>query len=383
MVLTAKLLCLSPSHSRSGRILGRISTTPDVPEDDHSSTLLRCPAGSASAPPGFLAYLLEGSAPPPGPQPSFVLPRELDHLADGDIVRIDLRTSILTTLFQRSARSNSLVVTERCDNQCIMCSQPPVDSNDTWLLDDAENTVALMRPGIQEIGITGGEPALLGQRLVDLILRLKLTLPDTAVHLLSNGRRFSDPAFASCLAAVRHPDLMVGIPLHSDLPEEHDYIAQRRGAFDETVRGILNLKRLGVRVEIRFVIHAENRACLRSFADFVSRNLVFVDHVALMAMEPVGFARANLDRLLTSPTDYVEGLAQAVRDLARAGSCVSIYNLPLCALPAELHPFARRSISEWKNAFPQGCSPCRRRDDCCGFFTSDRGASALVPFRLF
>jgi hypothetical protein len=41
---------------------------------------------------------------------------------------------------------------------------------------------------------------------------LKRHLPRTAVHVLTNGRRFSDPSFARAIARVRHPDLMLGVP---------------------------------------------------------------------------------------------------------------------------------------------------------------------------
>ena len=102
-----------------------------------------------------------------------------------------------------------------------------------------------MRGDTQEIGITGGEPALLGETLAQLVALMKVTLPRTAVHILSNGRRFSGDALARAIAEVGHPDLMIGIPLYSDLPEEHDYVVQAKGAFDETIRGILNLKRRG------------------------------------------------------------------------------------------------------------------------------------------
>jgi len=43
--------------------------------------------------------------------------------------------------------------------------------------------------------------------------------------------------FARRLASIHHPDLMLGNPLYSDLSEEHDYVVQARGAFNETVRG--------------------------------------------------------------------------------------------------------------------------------------------------
>jgi len=42
----------------------------------------------------------------------------------------------------------------------------------------------------QSIGLTGGEPSLLGQSLIELIRCAKYNLPKTALHILSNGRGF-------------------------------------------------------------------------------------------------------------------------------------------------------------------------------------------------
>ena len=42
------------------------------------------------------------------------------------------------------------------------------------------------------------------------------------------------------LANVDHHDVMLGIPIYSDIPEIHNYIVQSENAFDETLRGIIN-----------------------------------------------------------------------------------------------------------------------------------------------
>jgi MoaA/NifB/PqqE/SkfB family radical SAM enzyme len=51
--------------------------------------------------------------------------------------------------------------------------------------------------------------------------------------------------------------MMVGIPIYSDVSTIHDYVVQSDGAFDETIQGILNLKRYGQKVEIRIVVHRQ------------------------------------------------------------------------------------------------------------------------------
>lgn len=347
--------------------LGRISTTPGSTE----IWLARAPG---PLPAGFRAYLV-----PPALAADtaigdlgdcYALDPAFAYLADGDVIRIEPARQALHAIYRRNARTNSLLVTERCNNDCVMCSQPPKDHDDSWLVDELLQAIPLISPDTRELGITGGEPGLLGPRLVELVARLRDHLPSTAVHVLSNGRLFAAGDLARQLAQVRHPDLMLGIPLYADVPELHDYVVQARGAFDDTVRGILNLKRHGVRVELRFVIHADTYAGLPAFAEFVARNLLFVDHVALMGLELMGFARTNLDAIWIDPLDYQAELGAAVEILDRAGMRVSIYNTPLCVLDHALHRFARASISDWKNAYLDTCEGCALREHCGGLFAS-------------
>lgn len=147
---------------------------------------------------------------------------------------------------------------------------------------------------------------------------------------------------------------MVGMPVYSDLSTVHDCVVQADGAFDETIRGVLNLKRFGQKVEIRFVLHRETYSRLPQLARFIARNLLFVDHVAFMGLEITGFTRANLDRLWIDPVDYQTELYEAVTFLDDFGMRTSVYNLQLCLLDQRLWRFAAKSIGDWKREyFPQ------------------------------
>src|SRR5206468_9684118 len=154
---------------------------------------------------------------------------------------------------------------------------------------------------------------LYGDEFIELIRQTKSWLPRTSVLVLSNGRAFHEFDFARRFADVQHPDCLLGIPLYSDDPVRHDYVVQSEGAFDETVRGILNLKRVSQKVEVRVVIHRQTIDRLVQTCEFIARNLLFVDHVALMGLEITGFTRPNLDLLWIDPFDYKDRLSEAVR----------------------------------------------------------------------
>jgi His-Xaa-Ser system radical SAM maturase HxsC len=313
-----------------------------------------------------------------------VLPDEFYYLADGDVLRLSPNTNDVRVLYRRASHHNHFLMTERCNHYCLMCSQPPKNVDDRWIVDDILATIPLIDHATQEIGFTGGEPTLLGDDFFRILRMMKSFLPHTAIHILSNGRLFADEAFVRTYADIQHLDMMIGIPIYSDISNRHDYVVQSDGAFDETIRGILNLKRYRQKVEIRVVVHKQTYARLPQLAEFISRNLAFVDHVALMGLEITGFTRANLEQLWIDPLDYQAQLYRAVTLLADHRINVSIYNHQLCILDRRLWSFARKSISDWKNEYMPECEGCHERNNCGGFFSSAnlRYSKHIRPFAV-
>jgi len=306
----------------------------------------------------------------PNSRDVFLLPEDFNYLAEGDILRLNPATGNIAAVFRKETPNNSILLTERCNHLCLMCSQPPKNIDDSWLLDEAFDLVRLMPTDTPNIGFTGGEPTTYGYRFIELIETTKRNLPRTSVDVLTNGRAFKDEQYAASLGRIKHPDLQLGIPLYSDDPVRHDFIVQSKGAFDETVHGILNLKRHGIRVEIRVVVHQQTLPRLVQTCEFIARNLLFVDHVALMGLEITGFTRANLDILWADPHDYRDTLSEAIEILRTYGMHCSVYNHQLCVVNADVRDVCRKSISDWKNEYLPECDKCTKRPECGGFFST-------------
>ena len=311
------------------------------------------------------------------------LPNHFNYLKNGDIVFINSKKDFLHTLFRKESRHNSILLTEQCNHYCLMCSQPPKKADDSYLLRRTFELIKMIPSETRSIGFTGGEPTLYGEALIELIRQVKLQLPSTSIGLLTNGRRFCEKEFARRFAEVKHPDCMLGIPIYSDDPVRHDYVVQAQGAFDETIRGILNLKRFGQKVEIRIVLHRQTIDRLVSTCEFICRNLVFADHVALMGLEITGFTRPNLDLLWIDPYDYKEILSEAVSVLNSYGMNASVYNHQLCVVNKDIEGNYRKSISDWKNEYLEACVPCARKAECGGFFSSSKMYKHSANIRPF
>jgi His-Xaa-Ser system radical SAM maturase HxsC len=265
-----------------------------------------------------------------------------------------------------------------------MCCQPPTKNNDIDFF--FEKNLALIKTAPKNlplIGISGGEPTLAGERFFELISAIRQYLPNTTIHILSNGRVFANGDYAEKLKEIAGNSLLLGIPVHSDSSLIHDEIADVRNAFNETIIGLYNLAAFDIPIELRIVINKLNCKRLLQLSDFIFKNLPFINHVSFMAMEYIGFAVKNSKQVWVEPKEYVSNLKEAVLNLNSWDIDVSIFNLPLCLLPNELHIFSQKSISDWKNSYAEVCNECLKKDDCGGLFsTSKQNFEGLKAFTI-
>lgn len=296
--------------------------------------------------------------------------QSLEHISKGHILLLSSYPGGANTLFRPESSHNSLFITERCNSNCLMCSQPPKDVDDSFLFKINRRLIELLPIETEVLGITGGEPTLYDSELFELLDQISERLPNVLLQMLSNGRRFAWPAYAREFAAHAPKSLRVGVPLYSSIANEHDYVVQARGAFDQTISGLRGLFFRGISTEIRVVIHALTASYLKEIADFVYHNFASVDHVTFMGLEMMGHVHRNLEILWIDPVDYQAELVQAVEYLAVRGMNVSVYNHQLCTLDPKLWGFAPKSISDYKNIYLQACDRCEVLDQCGGLFLS-------------
>jgi hypothetical protein len=187
-----------------------------------------------------------------------------------------------------------------------MCSQPPKDVDDRWILNEIKESLPLIDPTTHALTFTGGETLSDWEDFIAVLKDCRDRLPTTAIQVLTNGRAFANSEIVDAWKDIGHPNLMAAIPVYASVDHVHDHVVQAKGAFDETVLGILKLKDRGQRVEIRVVLHALTAPVIEETARWIARNLSFVDHVALMGLENTGFAIANDAMLWMDPVTLFE-----------------------------------------------------------------------------
>jgi len=336
-------------------------------------------AGSAICRLPWAGFLTDVPEHAPLDRPWIAVPPGAFKIGIGDVVELRPHTSKAALRYRRGSNNNILFTTERCNSYCLMCSQPPREVDDGWRVSHLCDLIELIDKNAPSLTVTGGEPTLLKENLRRIVLHCADVLPQTHLHVLSNGRAFGGGIPAHMFEGL-HPFLTWGIPLYGDHYGLHDYVVQSAGAFSQTIRGLYALEAAKQQIEIRVVLVKPVVERLTELARFIYRNLPFVKHVALMGTEPIGFARAHYDDLWVDPTDMAPVLTKTVDFLSKRSMRVSLYNLPLCVLPEHLWSYSSKSISDWKQQYLPACEQCAIKERCGGFFAwaTDKWTSRTI-----
>ena len=275
----------------------------------------------------------------------------------------------IIVMLDTGSKSNYLSLTDRCNHRCIMCPQPPIKSEPSRLEQNLR-LIALMSKETQSVGITGGEPTVVGDDLITILQALKKRVPHAAITILTNAVKLADRNFVHKIACCQCADLQIDVPLFAATPELHNEIVGAK-TFYKTIQGLYNLATYRMDIGIRVVIHRLNYQHLTALSYFIYHNFPFVKQVAFMQMETMGYAADNIERLWIDPYDYKDELSNAVNFLRQRRMTALIYNAQLCVLNPDVRDVAVQSISEWKNINLEACQACVHRTECPGFFASN------------
>lgn len=296
----------------------------------------------------------------------FSMPKPRGGSNLGDVVFADPSAGRVQRWIRADSPHNTLLVTERCDQLCVMCSQPPKKTHiDNFAYFDRACTLA--EPGAV-IGLSGGEPLLYKNQLFELIEHTYLARPDIRFHVLTNGQHF-EASDLERLRTAAFGNVLWGVPLYAASSNLHDEIVVKDGAFERLLQSLAIMARSGLHIELRTVLLQSNFDALDALAHFVASRLPFIDVWALMQLERIGFAKNRWQAQFVDHSDRLETLERVITTASAAGTEVALYNVPMCTVSTNLRPYLKQSISDWKQAFPKECTPCSQIKNCSGFFS--------------
>ena len=284
---------------------------------------------------------------------------------DGDVVTVDPARGCAERLIRAASRHNTFLATERCDQLCVMCSQPPKKTHVDRFAEFTQ--AAMLAPAGETIGISGGEPTLYKHDLFTLIETVGNARPDLSFHVLTNGQHFEETDIerlqAECFASVTW-----GIPVYSHVPERHDTIVKKAEAFARLLESFRHLLNSGSKIELRTVLLQDNVSDLPDLARFVTAHLGFVVQWSIMQLENIGYAKNRFSKLYVDHTQSDQRLYEALDIAELSGVPAKLFNFPRCFIDERYRRYAVASISDWKRKYPDACNNCREQSLCSGFF---------------
>lgn len=284
---------------------------------------------------------------------------------NGDVMFVVPWRGTAHRLIRANSRHNTLLITERCDQLCVMCSQPPKERHIDMF--PFFETAVLLSPENSTIGISGGEPTLFKSELFEFLERTMSGRRDIDFHVLTNAQHFD----RDDLIKLRRLDLdriLWGVPVYSSDRDVHDRIVGKPGAFDQVRKSLSLLCEAGAKIELRTVLMKPNAPKLFDLAKFVTTALPFVNKWAIMQLENIGYGRQNWNSLFYDSSVGFDIVGKALDFAISRGIDTKLYNFPLCTVPADYRAFAPSTISDWKRAYVSDCADCSLRNECGGFF---------------
>lgn len=284
---------------------------------------------------------------------------------DNDVLLVFPGQNTGHRIIRAQSSHNTFLVTEQCDQICVMCSQPPKQHHAD--LFDLFYEAALLAPEHAVLGVSGGEPLLHKERLFHLIEKALCKRGDLSFHVLTNGQHFSseDNAFLSSSLAQR---ILWGVPIYAHSAPLHDQIVGKSGAFERLIESFYTLSKTLARIELRTVLLQTNYPVFPQLADLISTYLPFAEYWAIMQLENIGYGKMNWRTEFHDSSVEFENVARALNIANGRGLEAYLYNFPLCTIPRPYRRYAVNSISDWKQKYLQQCVSCSQKHICGGFF---------------
>ncbi len=215
----------------------------------------------------------------------------------------------------------------RCNNNCRFCVQADKKGWGDKTTDQIKQDLDESRKnGASGVVFTGGEPALRDD-IFELLYYAK-GLGFRAIQMQTNGRRFYYPDF--CRKAVDAGMNEFGPAIHGPSAEIHDKLTRCAGSFDQTVRGIRNIKSLGIPILTNTVVTKQNYRHLPAIARLLVS--LGVDQFQFAFVHPLGNARRNFDDIVPRISDAAPYVCEGLQIGIDAGVRVMAEAMPYCML---------------------------------------------------
>lgn len=277
----------------------------------------------------------------------------------------------------------SMHVTDLCNEKCGFCVVgSPLAKSDSVRYEELITFLVMNAgDGFESLNLHGGEPTIL-PRLMDL-LETAQTFGYRDVQIQTNARRLKDMSFVRKLAERGVRGFVIS--LHGADSHVQDCLTQTPGGFAETIEGIRNAKKAGLRVQVNTVVTRMNMGQLGNICRLCVE--LGVDQINISNLHPVGSGYFALDMQAPTVRETRTHLLPVLDELVPQGHTITLEGYPLCVIAPYQH-LAVEDGSRFIRMLYQGevydnydqfmddqtrqygapCDGCPLRQDCGGVY---------------
>lgn len=288
-----------------------------------------------------------------------------------------------------------------CNNNCLFCVVRDMERNRKALSvgQIEDELVNARKTGAYEVAFTGGEPTIREElpHLLDLAGKLGF---QTAM-VITNGRVLSDLDYAKKIFAAGANKFMFSI--HGE-NKAHDMLTRAKNSFEQSIKGMHNIRQLGVKFVTDTVAVKPNLNLLPTLIDQLitfGSEACQIDFVI-----PCGNAWANRDLVVPRLSDAVPKIQEAIEEQKKKGKDkkVIVMGVPPCFMqgyesylnepkipvikiisPKKSHSTADYSLHRQNAKTKPGiCAVCKHFSNCEGLwqgYVQMYGISEIVPVK--
>ncbi|UCC91307.1 MAG: radical SAM protein [Candidatus Aenigmatarchaeota archaeon] len=266
-----------------------------------------------------------------------------------------------------------LTLTENCNNNCMFCYQT---GKFFMNVEEAKSLISKTKnQGEKHINFFGGEPTI-HPHFFSLVKYVKNQGLDFSLN--SNLRLLSYENFAKII--TEFDPIMIQASIHGHVAELHDMLTRTPGSFEQTIKGVKNLLKLGYspeRILINTVITRHNMEYLKYIANLILNEIGF-PKTKFSFMEIDGKALENIEELLPRYGEAYPFLETATKEALKKNKRILVEKGPICFCPDmpnvsyvfEKHlldpRFEKQPADKAKFMKVRSCSSCPSNQNCNG-----------------
>ena len=213
-----------------------------------------------------------------------------------------------------------------CNNNCLFCVQADNKLKGNRSFEDIKEDLIGSKERCEGVVFTGGEVTI-RKDFFDLV-KLAKELGYKTIQIQTNGRMFASLDF--CKKTIAAGATEFSPALHGYCKEQHDYLTRSPGSFNQTVKGIKNLKSLGAYVLTNTVVVKSNYTSLPQIARLLVK--LNADQFQFAFVHPMGNAWKNFNNIVPRISLAAPYMHKGLQIGIDAGKRVMAEAMPYCLM---------------------------------------------------